>query len=60
MDGKFHIQQQNNLYSVWHPVGFLVAQIMMPDDRQYYQDSKALAQIGKVLADRYNLKWIIV
>lgn len=28
----------------------------MPDDRQYYQDSKCLAQIGKVLADRYNLK----
>lgn len=56
MDGKFHIQQQNNLYSVWHPVGFLVMQVMMPDDKQYYQDSKCLAQIGKVLADRYNLK----
>lgn len=56
MQDKFHIQQQNNLYSVWHPVGFLVAQIMMPDDGQYYLDSRTLVQIGKALADRYNLK----
>lgn len=55
-NNKMHIQQCGNLYSIWHPYNFLIMQVMFPDDKQYYKDSKALAEIGKILADRYNLK----
>ena len=56
MENKMHIQQSNNMYRIWHPYGYVIAEIMMPNDSQYFLDSKALAVIVKALAARYNLK----
>lgn len=56
MENKMAIQQSNNMYRIWHPYGYVIAEIMMPNDSQYFLDTKALAAIGKALANRYNLK----
>lgn len=56
MENKLAIRQDNNVYQIWHPYGYVIAQIMMPADRQFFADSKALAVIGKALALRYGLK----
>lgn len=56
MENKMVIQQSNNMYRIWHPYGYVIAEIMMPNDGQYFLDTKALAAIGKALANRYDLK----
>lgn len=50
------VEQSNNWYRIWHPDGYIVAQIVLPADGQYMIDSKAIAMIVKALSLRYRLK----
>lgn len=53
---RIKVQQSNNFYRLWHPDGYIVAELAMPSDGQYMLDSRAIAMIVKALSLRYRLK----
>lgn len=56
MINGFGIEQKGNTYRLWHPIGFAMCEIIMPNDGQYMLDSRAISYITKALSIRYNLK----
>ena len=47
--------EQPNVYRIFHPLDFLVAEVMLPNDGQYMLDSRLLSALVKAMNIRYRI-----